>query len=83
MHHGCLSHGGGEGEMLWVPPYWMFLGTKSSGGSTSPTPRGATSTGRGGCRAGTMHVAMGLSGAELGCRRQRLRSSSWRNVSLN
>lgn len=83
VHRGCLSHGGGEGEMLWVPPSRTFLGTKNGGGNTSPTPRGATSTGRGGCRAGTMRVATGLSGAELGCRRQRLRSSSWCNVSLN
>lgn len=48
VHRGCLSHGGGEGEMLWVPPSRTFLGTKNGGGNTSPTPRGATSTGRGG-----------------------------------
>lgn len=66
VHRGCLSHGGGEGEMLWVPPSRTFLGTKNGGGNTSPTPRGATSTGRG-----------GLQGWHRACGHGSVRSRAW------
>lgn len=77
VHRGCLSHGSGS---LHPGRFWA---QRTAEGTPLPPHGEPPAQAGGGCRAGTVRVATGLSGAELGCRRQRLRSSSWCNVSLN